>query len=62
MKLYEYYEDDDFIFVVGELYEGGEMLDRILDWKHFTEGHAASLMQQIFSAVLYCHERSVVHR
>lgn len=62
MKVYEYYEDPEFIFVVTDLCDGGELIENILEVEQFTEGKAAGLMHQILSAVNYCHQRNIVHR
>lgn len=44
------------------LVEGGELFDEIQRRKHFSEEIAASLMNQLLSAIVYCHERKIVHR
>lgn len=62
MSIYEYFENQDFIFIVGELYTGGELLEKIVELKHFTEKDAAHVMKQILSAVNYCHKKGIVHR
>ena len=45
-----------------ELMRGGELLDRILRQKHFSEREASITMFVITSAVQYLHKRGVVHR
>eukprot|EP00826_Nyctotherus_ovalis_P058284 TRINITY_DN7999_c0_g1_i10.p1 TRINITY_DN7999_c0_g1~~TRINITY_DN7999_c0_g1_i10.p1 ORF type:complete len:449 (-),score=72.14 TRINITY_DN7999_c0_g1_i10:75-1421(-) len=41
---------------------GGELLDRIIGKKFFSERDAAQMMRQLLSAVAYCHSKRVVHR
>merc|ERR1711904_687663 len=47
---------------MGELCEGGELFDRIIDEECFTELAACVLMRQMFSAVLYLHNQGIMHR
>lgn len=46
----------------GRLCTGGELLDRVLGRKFFSEEDAAHVMRQLLSAVAYCHSRKVAHR
>lgn len=62
MKIIEFYQDDKKTYLVNEYYEGGELLEKISRKTTFTESEAASLMNQIFSAVNYCHKNKIVHR
>lgn len=62
MKIIEYYEDDEFLMIVEELYHGGELLDRIIELKNFSEEAAAMIMRQVLSGIHYCHQRKIVHR
>ena len=62
IKLYEFYQDSENVYLVTELCVGGELFDRIVKMKHFTEAKAAVVMKQLLSAVTYCHERKIVHR
>ena len=43
--LYEVFEDNDFIYLITELCTGGELFDVILEWKHFDEKSAASIIK-----------------
>lgn len=62
VKVYEYFHDDHFIFIVMELIHGGELFERIMKVHHFSERKAAEIFQQILTAVNYLHANKVVHR
>jgi len=62
IKLHETFEDQRNIYLVMELCAGGELFDKILEAGCFGEVEAAILMQQIFRALYYLHERNIVHR
>ena len=66
IKLYEVYENEDFIYIVMELCNGGELFDRIIKRTEmgnpFTEKEAATIFKQLMSAVSYCHSNKIVHR
>jgi p90 ribosomal S6 kinase len=53
------YEDDRSIYLVMELMRGGELLDRILRHKFFSEREACAVMQVIVSTVQYLHQHGV---
>mmetsp|Transcript_36748 Transcript_36748/g.27201 ORF Transcript_36748/g.27201 Transcript_36748/m.27201 type:complete len:212 (-) Transcript_36748:675-1310(-) len=62
VKLYEVFEDKNYIYLVTELCTGGELFDEIIVKQHFSEVDAAKVIQQVLSAVSYCHKNKVVHR
>lgn len=62
VTLRDVYEDDRSIYLVMELMRGGELLDRILRHKFFSEREASAVMQVIVSTVQYLHLHGVVHR
>ncbi|KAJ0248628.1 CDPK-related kinase 4 [Hirschfeldia incana] len=63
VKFYDAYEDDDNVFVVMELCEGGELLDRILArGGRYHEVDAKHILVQILSATAFFHLQGVVHR
>lgn len=49
-------------YIVLELLNGGELLNRLRNLKAFTECEASSFMYQLVSAVSHLHSKSVVHR
>lgn len=62
MKIYEAFEDNDFIYLVTELLKGGELFDKLLEMGHFSENKCALIMKQLLQALAYCHEKKLVHR
>ncbi|KAJ4714743.1 CDPK-related kinase [Melia azedarach] len=56
VKFYDAYEDNDNVYIVMELCEGGELLDRILSrGGKYTEDDAKAVMIQILNVVAFCH-------
>lgn len=62
IKLYEVYKSSDWVYLVTELCEGGELFDYILDNKPLSEHDSAKLFHQMVSAVLYWHKNCIWHR
>ncbi|GMN37562.1 hypothetical protein TIFTF001_006910 [Ficus carica] len=63
VQFYEAFEDSDNVYIVMELCEGGELLDRILArGGKYTEDDAKVVMVQILKVVAFCHLQGVVHR
>ncbi|XP_051121271.1 CDPK-related kinase 6-like [Andrographis paniculata] len=63
IKFYEAFEDVHNVYVVMELCEGGELLDRILArGGRYTEVDARNIVAQMLSIVAFCHLQGVVHR
>lgn len=64
VQFHEAFEDDDFVYIVMELCEGGELLDRILSKKdsRYSEKDAAKVVRQMLNVAARCHLNGVVHR
>jgi calcium-dependent protein kinase len=45
-----------------ELIDGRELYDEIVERRSLDERWAAGIMQQVFGALKYCHEKNVMHR
>ena len=60
--IYEVFQDDKRFFIVTELVTGGELFEKIIERSHFSEKDAAGIVEQILSAMAYCHERNISHR
>ncbi|CAH0482941.1 unnamed protein product [Peronospora belbahrii] len=61
-KLEQSFEDDNFLILIMELMEGGELFDAIVDRGCFSEQEAIHISRSILSAIQHMHERGVVHR
>ncbi|WCJ33759.1 Calcium-dependent protein kinase (CDPK) family protein [Euphorbia peplus] len=63
VQFYDAFEDFDNVYIVMELCEGGELLDRILSrGGKYSEDDAKAVLVQILSVVAFCHLQGVVHR
>ncbi|KAF6136238.1 hypothetical protein GIB67_001647 [Kingdonia uniflora] len=63
VKFHDACEDAQNVYIVMELCEGGELLDRILSrGGRYTEEDAKVIVVQILSVVAFCHLQGVVHR
>ena len=62
IKIFEYFQDEEYFYIITELCEGGELFEQIVINQHFTENDASIIMKQLFSSVFYMHSKGVVHR
>uniref|UniRef100_A0A8C1GIG6 non-specific serine/threonine protein kinase n=1 Tax=Cyprinus carpio TaxID=7962 RepID=A0A8C1GIG6_CYPCA len=62
VKLHEIYHDQLHTYLVLELLQGGELLERIRRKQHFSETEASCIMRRLVSAVSHMHDVGVVHR
>ncbi|GLT82646.1 hypothetical protein SLE2022_010050 [Rubroshorea leprosula] len=64
VQFYNAFEDECYVYIVMELCEGGELLDRILAKKdsRYTEKDAAVVVRQMLKVAAQCHLRGLVHR
>ncbi|XP_018901176.1 ribosomal protein S6 kinase alpha-5 isoform X2 [Bemisia tabaci] len=62
VNLHQVYYDEVHTYLVMELLQGGELLDRIRRKKRFTETEASKIMRELVSALHFMHSRGVVHR
>lgn len=57
----EFYQDDQYFYIILELCNGDELFDKILNEKYFSEKKAARIMREILSAVVYSHKNNIIH-
>ncbi|KAK7258660.1 hypothetical protein RIF29_24242 [Crotalaria pallida] len=63
IKFYDAFEDVNNVYIVMELCEGGELLDRIIDrGGRYPEDDSKAIIVQIIVVVSCCHLQGVVHR
>jgi len=62
VHLYDVYEDDQNVYIVMELLEGGTLLEKIIAKDHYTDHDAAQILSAVVSGINFCHSQGVVHR
>ena len=62
VKLYEVIHTNDYICLVMELAENGDLLDFINSRKYLSEKTARALFTDLVDGISKCHEMNVVHR
>eukprot|EP00611_Tribonema_gayanum_P017974 TRINITY_DN3099_c0_g1_i2.p1 TRINITY_DN3099_c0_g1~~TRINITY_DN3099_c0_g1_i2.p1 ORF type:complete len:732 (-),score=267.97 TRINITY_DN3099_c0_g1_i2:464-2659(-) len=58
-RLQEVYHSPDYVFMVMDLYAGGDLVDR---QRIRTEQDAAAVVKDIVDGIRYCHEHNIAHR
>lgn len=58
----DFFEEDDFYYIVMELMEGGDVFDRILSLNNYNENDARELAKVLLLAVDEMHKNGVAHR
>lgn len=62
IRLHETFEDFGYIYMVTEYCAGGELFEKLVMAKYFSEPYVATLMKQILSVVCYLHRKQIAHR
>ena len=62
IRVVDIFEDMESISIVMELLKGGELFDRIVGRKRFSEMEAYLLLKPLVEAIAYLHTRGIVHR
>lgn len=62
LRIMEFYQTPKSIFLVMEKLDGGELFDRIIEQRRFSESEAKVVFRQLMSAVAYLHSKKIVHR
>lgn len=61
-QLHDYFEEEEFFYLVQEYVAGGELFSRIADKVVHSEEETRILVADLLRAVRYCHKMGVVHR
>ena len=61
IKLYEYYTTSDYIYLINELCDEGDLQGKIKKIKKFPEFVVKIIMFQVFKALTYLNEKSIIH-
>ena len=62
VKLVDYFESPNNLYLIMELCTGGELFDRLMDKGNYFEADARSIIKMVLSAVKFIHSRNIVHR
>ena len=62
IKLFDCYYDNNFFYMVEEYCSGGDLFDYIQKIKNFSEKIAATIFNQLLSAINHLHKKNIVHR
>ncbi|KAJ3113943.1 hypothetical protein HK100_001837, partial [Physocladia obscura] len=61
-RLLEVVDTKDFIYLILEYEEGGELFDYIIAKTVLSEDEARKMFRQLINAIHYCHANGIVHR
>ena len=62
VKVVDFFEEEEFFYIVMELMAGGDVFDRIIAMNQYTEADARDLAKLLLEAVYYMHKSGVAHR
>ncbi|KAE9553753.1 hypothetical protein FO519_003021 [Halicephalobus sp. NKZ332] len=62
VQLIEWFEDDDYFYLIFEKMRGGPLLNHIQAKSCFTEEEASQVTKDIASALKFLHDRGIAHR
>jgi len=62
IRLLEVMEDSKAVHLVEELATGGELFDRIVEIKHFSEADCAKVIKQVILGIAHMHSLGACHR
>lgn len=62
MTLFDVFEEPDFTYMILENLQGGMLIDRLIERRHYTEHDARLLMRGLLRGVEHCHNRRIAIR
>jgi calcium-dependent protein kinase len=62
IRIFEVFSDEKHICLITEYCQGGDVFGMIQKTEVFNEKIAARILQEVVSAVYYCHTQGIVHR
>lgn len=62
VNYFEIFEKKDNFYVVMELITGGELFDRIIELRHYSEKDASKVMYQALLGLKHMHNQNLIHR
>jgi serine/threonine protein kinase len=62
VKLIDVYDEPDDTYLVLECMGGGDLIDRIIEKRHYTEYDAKEVSRKLILGVEYCHKKKIANR
>ena len=62
VRLYQYFMDQSFIYIILEKIEGSQLYDHLLGVDEGVRKNFPNIFKQILLAIQHCHSHGVVHR
>ena len=62
VRLIDFFEDREKFYLVMELFDGGDVFDRIVQRNHYSEKDARDLAKILLEGVSYLHSHKIAHR
>mmetsp|Transcript_2730 Transcript_2730/g.12183 ORF Transcript_2730/g.12183 Transcript_2730/m.12183 type:complete len:481 (-) Transcript_2730:3040-4482(-) len=62
VQILDTYEDGEYVYIVQELCEGGDLFDHLIAKGRYSERDSADLCRAMLMAVEHCHKSGVMHR
>mmetsp|Transcript_7785 Transcript_7785/g.14902 ORF Transcript_7785/g.14902 Transcript_7785/m.14902 type:complete len:527 (-) Transcript_7785:3970-5550(-) len=62
LKIERVYEENEHVYIVLEYVEGGDLFAKIIAAEKFSERYSAVLARKMLTALVYMHEKNIIHR
>ena len=62
IRLHDFFDEDQFYYLVMERVTGGELFDRIIERQYYNENEARKVCKILLDAVAYMHNQGIAHR
>ena len=62
LKIYEFYQDENAVFIIMEICTGGELFDKIIEQGSLFEQDAGLIIKQLLEGLAYSHKKGIAHR
>ncbi|KAJ3272246.1 hypothetical protein HK104_004508 [Borealophlyctis nickersoniae] len=62
IRIFEIFYEKDYVYIVLELADGGELFDAIIKHGKFSEDVSRKIILQVFNGLKYLHDRGISHR
>lgn len=62
VEVYDFFEEEEYFYIVLEYISGGELFERLVDKSVYTEAEARELFVVLLKTVKFCHDQGLIHR